>query len=146
MTKDATMPAPSDGGTVRGESEGEETRESEYFTEAEMASLDPKLQALARRNSKPGPFGLKTQLVWRKRIPYRGSARAHVVRRLPGFVRQVAVIRLVRDCGYVQRVRSDGGRSSPVDAPQLQGETAPENSPDVLRLRRHAELHPRLVT
>lgn len=64
MTKDATIPASGvaaavvDGGGTKGEGE------NEYFSAAEIKDLDPKLQALVRKNSKPGPFGLKTQVVW----------------------------------------------------------------------------------
>ena len=146
MTKDATMPAPSDGGTVRGESEGEETRESEYFTEAEMASLDPKLQALARRNSKPGPFGLKTQLVWRNVFLIGGL---HVLMLYGGYLGLYAKWQSYAwyvTVGMCSAFGVTAGAHRLWTTPQLQGETAPENSPDVLRLRRHAELHPRLVT
>ena len=61
MTKDATVPAASqDDGSVR----GEEGRKA-YYSPADVRDLDPRLQAIVKRNSKPGPFGLKTQLVWR---------------------------------------------------------------------------------
>ena len=61
MTKDATVPAAPDGGSVRGE-RGETDA---YYSPADVRDLDPRLQALVKRNSKPGPFGLKTRLVWR---------------------------------------------------------------------------------
>ena len=59
MTKDATEPASppvqeNEGGGGQGE----------MFREEELKGLDPKLRALVKRNSRPGPFGLKTRLVW----------------------------------------------------------------------------------
>ena len=62
MTKDATVPvATRDGGSVRGEGGGKDA----YYSPADVCDLDPRMRAIVRRNSKPGPFGLKTQLVWR---------------------------------------------------------------------------------
>lgn len=64
MTKDATMPAPRSEGAESVCGDGMDA----YYTPAEVKDLDPKLQARIRKNSQPGPFGLKTQLVWRNII------------------------------------------------------------------------------
>ena len=57
MTKDATVPRPAGVGAVHG-------KKGVYFTDEEIRDLDPKLQSRIRHNSIPGPFGLKTQVVW----------------------------------------------------------------------------------
>lgn len=59
MTKDATIPRSGDCDSVQ-----EAATDTAYYTSAEIKDLDPKLQTRIRRNAKPGPFGLKTQVVW----------------------------------------------------------------------------------
>ena len=64
MTKDGDLRSRSDeDGPVSSLPDAE--KEDAYFTEDEIRDLSPQLQALVRRNARPGPFGLKTQLVWR---------------------------------------------------------------------------------
>ena len=60
MTKDATVVPRTAGGAEDEAVRGDEV----YFTEEEIRDLNPKLQSLIRRNSQPGPLGLKTQVVW----------------------------------------------------------------------------------
>ena len=57
MTKDATIPAASDSEVVQRD-------DVSLYKPEEIENLDPKLQELVKRNSRPGPFGFKTQLVW----------------------------------------------------------------------------------
>ena len=61
MTKDADLREREGERVVRADGEGDSNG---YFTEEEIRALNPKLQELVRRNSKPGPWGLKTQVVW----------------------------------------------------------------------------------
>lgn len=62
MTKDAAMPSNEGTESVSG------GWTDEYYTQEEVKDLDPKLLARIRKNSRPGPFGLTTQLVWRNII------------------------------------------------------------------------------
>ena len=62
MTKDATIP-PTDGESSLHGGQLEGGRDG-YFSVDDVRDLDPKLLARVRKNSQPGPFGLKTKPVW----------------------------------------------------------------------------------